>query len=460
MIEIDLNNFSQEGAPKYDLKNYINSYFTKQYSVLCSACQNQASVQYKIFNNSQILIIHIYRQDPSKNHKTEINLDIKLDISNYIYKYDKVFPNKEFCLKGYISFDEKIGYFFDFNYKTYKDNFKWKRYSNEGYTDINIENINNIKPILLFYEATDASKIIKQKIEDSISAQIKTLQNNQNISNQGQNFVNINNNNMNNSNMSNNSNQMCNNMNNPMSNNNNAYNSQNNMNNNMQNPMNNNMSNYQNTMTNYNNMSTGVNPMNNNMNQQFNNNSFNHQTMAMNPMMQNNVNNQNILQMQKMQQFQQMKQIQQMQQIQQMHQMQQIQQQMQIMQQQQMEQRQNALLQNCNDILNSVGQPTNNNLSKEVDKNNIKIIFKLFEEGKEDENNSLSSLDMYINKTEKMNSIFVKYMTKLQKKKEDNYIKKFTFNGQEISMTSTQSAEELQLKNNSSIKVIKNKNAV
>ena len=196
------------------------------------------------------------------------------------------------------------------------------------------------------------------------------------------------------------------------------------------------------------------------MNQQFNNNSFNHQTMAMNPMMQNNVNNQNILQMQKMQQFQQMKQIQQMQQIQQMHQMQQIQQQMQIMQQQQMEQRQNALLQNCNDILNSVGQPTNNNLSKEVDKNNIKIIFKLFEEGKEDENNSLSSLDMYINKTDKMDSIFVKYMTKLQKKKEDNYIKKFTFNGQEISMTSTQSAEELQLKNNSSIKVIKNKNAV
>ena len=73
------------------------------------------------------------------------------------------------------------------------------------------------------------------------------------------------------------------------------------------------------------------------------------------------------------QQMMQMQQMQQMQQIQQMHQMQQIQQQMQIMQQQQMEQRQNALLQNCNDILNSVGQPTNNNLSKGVDKNNITL---------------------------------------------------------------------------------------
>ena len=53
---------------------------------------------------------------------------------------------------------------------------------------------------------------------------------------------------------------------------------------------------------------------------------------------------------------------------------------------------------------------------------------------------------MYVKKTEKMNEIFEKYLTKLQVKKEDNYTKKFTLNNNEISMTSTQTAEELKLK--------------
>ena len=61
MIEIDLNNFSEEGAPKYDLIEYINEnfnsnkQFNKQFNIICKVCQNQANVKYKIINSSQTL---------------------------------------------------------------------------------------------------------------------------------------------------------------------------------------------------------------------------------------------------------------------------------------------------------------------------------------------------------------------------------------------------------------------
>jgi hypothetical protein len=164
MIEIDLNNFSEEGAPKYDLIEYINEnfnsnkQFNKQFNIICKVCQNQANVKYKIINSSQTLIIHIYRRDPIKMHNTEININIKLDISKCIQQYDKIFPHKEYCLKGYISYDDKNGYFFDYNFKSCKDNLKWIRYSGNKYTYINSELLNNCKPILVFYEAIDDKK--------------------------------------------------------------------------------------------------------------------------------------------------------------------------------------------------------------------------------------------------------------------------------------------------------------
>ena len=124
--------------------------------------------------------------------------------------------------------------------------------------------------------------------------------------------------------------------------------------------------------------------------------------------------------------------------------------------QQQIEKQKQNLFNNCKEILDN----TDNNkinlniINPENDINNIKLNFQLIEEKKKD--NILSEYIMYVKKTEKMNEIFGKYLTKLQVKKEDNFIKKFTLNDNEISMTSTQTAEELKLKNDSKIIAIKN----
>ena len=254
---------------------------------MCKGCQSQASAEYKIINISQILIIHIYRRDPTSSHKTEINLDIKLDITNCILHNDKIFPNKEFRLKGYIGYDEKNGYFFDYNYKSCKDNLKWIRYSDNKYNDINLEYLNNCKPILLFYEAVDDKIIMKERInyeanKISLNKQMQSQQffqnNNQNMSNQNQKFVNANNNNMNNNNM------MPNNINNMNNNNNMMPNKLNNMSNNSMMPNNVNTMNNNNMFNNANNL---MNNNMNNMNQQLNNNTCNNGVMQgiMNNMM-------------------------------------------------------------------------------------------------------------------------------------------------------------------------------
>jgi hypothetical protein len=434
MVQIDLNNFSQEGAPKYDLKNYINTKFNNQFDIICKGCQSQASVQYKIINISQILIIHIYRRDPTSSHKTEINLDIKLDITNCILHNDKIFPNKEFCLKGYIGYDEKNGYFFDYNYKSCKDNLKWIRYSNNKYTYINSDFLNNCKPILVFYEA----------IDDKKKKEVKPINNtiqNTNLNSQMQNSPFIQNNGRNmpiqNSSFGNaNNNSMNNNMNNNMINNNMLNNNMNNnnMNNNMfnNNMLNNNINNNTNQMSN--NMFNNPNNMiNNNMNQQFSNNFLNNAMMPglMNPMMMNAFNNQGIYQMQQ-NMFQQIS-------------------------KQQLENQQQNRIKVCNEILDSMEKKAQNpnikNPNNEED--NIKLNFQLIDEKKL--NKIESETIMYMKKTEKMNEIFEKYLTKLQSKKEDNLIKKLIYKDNEISTTSTQTVEELNIKNDSKIKAIKNK---
>ena len=124
--------------------------------------------------------------------------------------------------------------------------------------------------------------------------------------------------------------------------------------------------------------------------------------------------------------------------------------------QQQMEKQKQNLVNNCNNILDSMGNnKINPNINNpENDKDNIKLNFHLIEEKKKDK--ILSESIMYVKKTDKMNEIFGKYLTKLQVKKEDNYIKKFTLGDNEISITSTQTAEELKLKNDSKIIAIKN----
>ena len=386
-------------------------------------------------------------------HNTEININIKLDISKCIQQYDKIFPHKEYCLKGYISYDDKNGYFFDYNFKSCKDNLKWIRYSGNKYTYINSELLNNCKPILLFYEAIDEKKIQKEKIDyegkkNNPNTQIQNPpfipNNGRNMPIQNSNFGNVNNNNMNNNNMPSNNmnynNMQNNNMNNNMFNNN--MNNNNNINNNANQMQNNIMFNNANNM------------MNNNMNQQINMNSPNNSMMQgfmNNPMMMNNINNQQMFQMQQVNQMQQIQlQQQQLLQAQQMFQI----------QKQQIENQQQNMLNNCNNILDSMEENKKNNENNNLmnpfnDKNNIKLIFELVDEKKKDK--VLYETTMYVTKTKKMNEIFEGYYSKWLKKKEDKFIKQFFFNDNEIPSTSTQTAEELNLKNDSKIKAIKYK---
>jgi hypothetical protein len=177
IIEINLDQFSKEGAMKYNVTTYLNYYFRNQ-PTICQICHNQAQIEYKIISNSPIFIIHFYRNDPKKNHNTEINLDINLDLSRYIKEIDKCYPNKRFILKGYISYDDQIGYFIDYNFKIDNDTFMWLRFNKDKYTQINNHLINNCKPILLFYEAIDDKLELKAE-KEAINMRKQQIQINQ-----------------------------------------------------------------------------------------------------------------------------------------------------------------------------------------------------------------------------------------------------------------------------------------
>ena len=158
MIEINLDNFTPIGSPKYNLSKYLETYFNNEFGTICSICGNQAKIKSKIINNSPILIIHIYRNDINGNNTSEINVDINLNITNCIHPPMVENLHKEYILKGYISYDEGNGYFMDYNFKVGKNDFMWFRYSKGIYTQINNDCLNNCKPILIFYEAKDVKK--------------------------------------------------------------------------------------------------------------------------------------------------------------------------------------------------------------------------------------------------------------------------------------------------------------
>jgi hypothetical protein len=406
IIEINLDQISKEGAMKYNVTTYLNYYFRNQ-PTICQICHNQAQIEYKIISNSPIFIIHFYRNDPKKNHNTEINLDINLDLSSYIKEIDKCYPNKRFILKGYISYDDQIGYFIDYNFKIDNDTFMWLRFNKDKYTQINNHLINNCKPILLFYEAIDDKlelKAEKEAINNKLKQQIQINQysqgNNQFVQQiPRSNSMHINNN-MNN-----------------------IY-STNNMNTQMNN-------NYNNNFTGNNNIMTGqMNPM-------------------MNPMQ--TMNQQQILQMRQQQMQQNMQQ-------QMNHEFQQNIQRQQFLQYQQ-QQQQNLM--NCmQTILNSQGNQslntasTNNqsNQQPETSDNNINIYFCLVDENNQDDESK--RLLIQAKKDEKINEILKKYYTKLLS--DENSIKKFIFNGNEIPKTSTQTANELKFTEGCKVKAIKN----
>ena len=405
IIEINLDQFSKEGAMKYNVTTYLNYYFRNQ-PTICQICHNQAQIEYKIISNSPIFIIHFYRNDPKKNHNTEINLDINLDLSRYIKEIDKCYPNKRFILKGYISYDDQIGYFIDYNFKIDNDTFMWLRFNKDKYTQINNHLINNCKPILLFYEAIDDKLELKAE-KEAINMRKQQIQINQYSQGNNQFVQQI---------PSSNSMHINNNMN-------NIYNT-----NNMNTQMNNN---YNNNFTGNNNIMTGqMNPM-------------------MNPMQ--TMNQQQILQMRQQQMQQNMQQ-------QMNHEFQQNIQRQQFLQYQQ-QQQQNLM--NCmQTILNSQGNQslntasTNNqsNQQPETSDNNINIYFCLVDENNQDDESK--RLLIQAKKDEKMNEILKKYYTKLLS--DENSIKKFIFNGNEIPKTSTQTANELKFTEGCKVKAIKN----
>ena len=397
MVEIDLDKCSNEGFLKYYLKKYLDSYFGNQLRSICTICKNQAFVQYKIISNSPILIIHLYRNDPNKNHNTEILLDDNLNLTSFIHPIDKIPTHKEFILRGYISYDESIGYFIDYNFKIDQKNFIWIRYNNNKYNQINNQYLNNCKPILLFYEAID------EKVKKSDINMIP-----QNMPNPNQPFQ-VNNNSMN-----------------GMSN--------------MGSVMPTNQINQQ--------------QMETQRQQQL------QQQMQMQYQQQMEKQRQQQLQQQMQMQYQQQLETQRQQQLQQQMQMQ-YQQQMQMQYQQQLIQQQN-LMNNMNQILSNSQKlmPTNNTSNQNTNQqsnninDNISVFFYLVSEDNPNQEDNSNKMLIQTKNEETINSIFNKYLNKLQK--DEGYIKKLVFNGQEISKTSTQKVSEIPLVQNSKIKAFKN----
>ena len=397
MVEIDLDKCSNEGFLKYYLKKYLDSYFGNQLRSVCTICKNQAFVQYKIISNSPILIIHLYRNDPNKNHNTEILLDDNLNLTSFIHPIDKIPTHKEFILRGYISYDESIGYFIDYNFKIDQKNFIWIRYNNNKYNQINNQYLNNCKPILLFYEAID------EKVKKSDINMIP-----QNMPNPNQPFQ---------------------------------------VNNNQMNGMSNMGSVMQTNQINQQQMETQ-------RQQQL------QQQMQMQYQQQMEKQRQQQLQQQMQMQYQQQLETQRQQQLQQQMQMQ-YQQQMQMQYQQQLIQQQN-FMNNMNQILSNSQKlmPTNNtsdqNTNQQSNNNNdnISVFFYLVSEDNPNQEDNSNKLLIQTKNEETINSIFNKYLNKLQK--DEGYIKKLVFNGQEISKTSTQKVSEIPLVQNSKIKAFKN----
>ena len=410
MIEIDLDKFSIEGAPKYAIKTYLETYFSKQFPTVCSVCRNQSNVQYKMFSNTPILIIHFYRNDLTKPNKTEINLDFNLNIKDCLFKYPEIYPYEEFVLKGYISYDEQIGYFIDYNFKIDNDNFIWIRYNNDNYTQINNQYINNCKPILVFYESKSEKRPEPPKPKKNQININQSMQNHNFAPNSNNNQVLLN---QNNPNINNVGNMM-------------------NMTNNFQ--RNNNFG-----VNNYNMMGTG----------------------QINPMMPvNTMNPQNMMQMQQQQMQQTMQQ--------QMQQQMQHQMQMQMIQQSQMQMQQHINMLNQQQLMNKANQilnPDNTNQSNNevnsgnqnnADQNNINIIVHVVPES--NMNDDQNKITMQIRKDEKINEIYQRLLCKLVTE-DQNYIKKIIFNNNEISKTSTQKASEVNFTHNCKVIAVKNEAA-
>ena len=396
MIEVDIGKFASIGSIKYNLKTYLDNHFDN-HQEQCKTCQSQAYVQHRIFNTSDILMIHLYNNQKMQNNTFEVIPDININIDNYIYKSNISDPCKEYVLKAYISFDQQIGYFVVYNFKIKNDAFIWTRFYNNKYEQITDQQINNCKPFLLFYEAKYEKKRKKNEAKNANNV-IQNTPNNQNM--QIQNYQQVN------------QNQNINNV--------------NNMNMNFQRNMNNN----------FNSNSMGMNQflhrnmtMNNNFNGNMTNNMNNNRNMMINMNMMGN-----------------------------MGQMPHINQMNPAMMQMQMQQNMMKMVNPClippsgNVQVANPPQNTQSAHAEVNDENNIMISMILVSENNQDDETEF--IKMQIKKDEKMTEIFKRYYTKLLK--DENYIKKFTFNGTEISKTSTQKASELNIVADSKVKAIKN----
>lgn len=352
MMKIDLDKISKGGIIKYNIKNYLNCYFKNQ-SVPCRICKSQSIVSYKIISNSPTLIIHFYRNNQPQNHQTEINLDMELNISEYIYPDEKIYTNKVFILRSYISYDEQ-GYFIDYNFKN-DNNYTWTRYRNEKYEQINNYQL-TCKPILVFYEAIDNKKDIEVQ---QLKQKIKKLEQEKE-----------------------------------------------------------------------------------NYHKQYKNSE--------------NQNKKYLQQYQHMEQQYKMKYMQ-------LDQQYKIQLQQIISQsQQQIEYiKSQTLMNNMNIILNPQFNTQTNNAIPNINNSlenteNVNITFIMVDEKSPDV--EINKLVMQVKKSEKMNQIFKNYISKLQKT--DSFIKKYIFNGNEIPITSSQTAGEINASNEWNIKAVKDGNEV
>ena len=431
ILEIDLDLYIQYrknfnatlNGGTISLSECLNYYFNSANQTKCLNCNNNNACMYRLLiNNSKLLIIYLKRN--FSNGYKDINIDFNLNLSDYFNKTLTKFAFLNYSLKSCISsYGNENGYLVEYCIKKDQNNTVWFRFSN-GYKQIQENELLSYEPILLFYEATDKKKPFFEGESRTLVLPNNNIQNmlNQNqINNNSNQTSNINNINYNQRQINNNLNAMSiinNNQINNINNMNNSWNKMNIMNNNFNqmnfinnNQMNNNMNNRLNQMSNINNMNNNFNQMNNiNNNNQMNNMNFinrnaNGRNMNINQMFNNPMNLMN-LQMQ-MNQWK------------------------------------------INNFNNNEGQ--NQLLNNNSNINKIQLTFEIVSE--EDLNKSIGIIKMQIVKTDKVNEIIDRFFFKLQK--DENTIKKFVLNGNEITRTSTKTASEVNFIDGCIIKAIK-----
>lgn len=118
ILEIDIDkiksNSAEMGNQKISLSECLKYYFEKSHQINCLNCNNMASALKKLVNDSKVLIIYLNRSQ--HNGQNDVNIDLKIDLSEYFIKDLIKCAYIKYSLKSCIFYSGNIenGYFCDY----------------------------------------------------------------------------------------------------------------------------------------------------------------------------------------------------------------------------------------------------------------------------------------------------------------------------------------------------------